>query len=108
MPPFGSDYAYRRRHQQRLPSAAARLLRRTNSASTLYVADSTVSQPNLKVTIKAVSLAVYFHIKNRRRQKDTRQQLLNSNKHQNRQLGTDRDRTRELEIFDERTHPILV
>lgn len=38
---------------------------RTSSCSTIYCNGSTISQPNLKQTIKSVSLAIYFHIKNR-------------------------------------------
>ncbi|XP_061774151.1 cyclin-Y-like protein 1 isoform X2 [Nerophis ophidion] len=43
--------------------------------------DSTVSQPNLKSTIKCVTLAIYYHIKNR-------------------------DSHRSLDIFDEKMHPL--
>lgn len=41
------------------------ILLRTSSCSTIYCDGSTISQPNLKQTIKGVSLAIYFHIKNR-------------------------------------------
>ena len=40
-------------------------LKKASSCSTIYIDDSTVSQPNLKSTIKCVSLAIYYHIKNR-------------------------------------------
>ncbi|XP_041374640.1 cyclin-Y-like [Gigantopelta aegis] len=40
-------------------------LKKFSSCSTIYIDDSTVSQPNLKNTIKAVALAIYFHIRNR-------------------------------------------
>ena len=40
-------------------------LKKASSCSTIYIDDSTVSQPNLKNTIKCVSLAIYYHIKNR-------------------------------------------
>uniref|UniRef100_A0A3B3ZIQ0 Cyclin-like domain-containing protein n=1 Tax=Periophthalmus magnuspinnatus TaxID=409849 RepID=A0A3B3ZIQ0_9GOBI len=36
-----------------------------SSCSTIFIDDSTVSQPNLKSTIKCVTLAIYYHIKNR-------------------------------------------
>uniref|UniRef100_A0A8C9PK30 Cyclin Y n=1 Tax=Spermophilus dauricus TaxID=99837 RepID=A0A8C9PK30_SPEDA len=36
-----------------------------SSCSTIFLDDSTVSQPNLKYTIKCVALAIYYHIKNR-------------------------------------------
>uniref|UniRef100_A0A3B4XAJ2 Cyclin Y n=1 Tax=Seriola lalandi dorsalis TaxID=1841481 RepID=A0A3B4XAJ2_SERLL len=39
--------------------------RKYSSCSTIFLDDSTVSQPNLKYTIKCVSLAIYYHIKNR-------------------------------------------
>lgn len=64
------------------------------------VSDSSISAPNLKVTIKAVSLAVYFHLKHRRRERGA---------------GADRRPTqrepslaKELDVFDERLHPVLV
>lgn len=56
-------------------------LKKSSSCSTIYLDDSTVSQPNLKNTVKCVSLAIYYHIKNR--QSDRR-----------------------IEIFDERSHPL--
>ncbi|KAK3578096.1 hypothetical protein CHS0354_007807 [Potamilus streckersoni] len=59
-------------------------LKKFSSCSTIFLDDSTVSQPNLKNTIKAVALAVYFHIKNRE----------------------DKDDIRTLDIFDERLHPL--
>ncbi|KAL4217377.1 Cyclin Y [Mactra antiquata] len=59
-------------------------LKKYSSCSTIYIDDSTVSQPNLKNTIKAVTLAIYFHIKNR----DSKYNV------------------RTLEIFDEKLHPL--
>lgn len=62
------------------------LIKKANSCSTIYTDDSTVSVPNLKFTIKCVSLAIFYHIKNR-----------------------DRDRTRPprtLDTFDEKLHPL--
>lgn len=56
-------------------------LKKSSSCSTIYLDDSTVSQPNLKSTVKCVSLAIYYHIKNR--QSDRR-----------------------LDIFDEKLHPL--
>lgn len=61
------------------------LPKKFSSCSTIYLDDSTVSQPNLKNTIKTVALAVYFHIRNRSRELE---------------------KTRHLDIFDERKHPI--
>lgn len=58
------------------------LTRKCSSCSTIFLDDSTVSQPNLKSTIKCVALAIYYHIKNR-----------------------DRD-VRSLDIFDEKAHPL--
>ncbi|KAJ8396330.1 hypothetical protein AAFF_G00019070 [Aldrovandia affinis] len=56
------------------------LSKKYSSCSTIFIDDSTVSQPNLKSTIKCVTLAVYYHIKNR-------------------------DSDRSLDIFDEKKHP---
>ncbi|XP_077369913.1 cyclin-Y-like protein 1 [Festucalex cinctus] len=57
------------------------VMRKYNSCSTIFLDDSTVSQPNLKNTIKCVALAIYYHIKNR-------------------------DSSRSLDIFDEKKHPL--
>uniref|UniRef100_A0A8C9PMK5 Cyclin Y n=1 Tax=Spermophilus dauricus TaxID=99837 RepID=A0A8C9PMK5_SPEDA len=54
-----------------------------SSCSTIFLDDSTVSQPNLKYTIKCVALAIYYHIKNR-----------------------DPDGRMLLDIFDENLHPL--
>ncbi|XP_035006596.1 cyclin-Y-like protein 1 isoform X2 [Hippoglossus stenolepis] len=59
------------------------LTKKYSSCSTIFIDDSTVSQPNLKSTIKCVALAIYYHIKNR-------------------------DSNRSLEIFDEKKHPLSV
>ena len=56
-------------------------LKKSSSCSTIFIDDSTVSQPNLKNTIKCVALAIYYHIKNR-----TAEAI--------------------LEIFDEKLHPL--
>lgn len=72
----------RRKSQHQI--ADLRPLKKSSSCSTIYLDDSTVSQPNLKNTVKCVALAIYYHIKNR-------------------------DMQRELEIlsiFDERLHPL--
>ncbi|KAK5847896.1 hypothetical protein PBY51_016988 [Eleginops maclovinus] len=57
------------------------LTKKYSSCSTIFIDDSTVSQPNLKSTIKCVALAMYYHIKNR-------------------------DSNRSLDIFDEKKHPL--
>ncbi|XP_062337927.1 cyclin-Y isoform X3 [Osmerus eperlanus] len=57
--------------------------RKHSSCSTIFLDDNTVSQPNLKYTIKCVSLAIYYHIKNR-----------------------DTDGRMFQEIFDEKLHPL--
>ncbi|CAK6952028.1 cyclin-Y isoform X2 [Scomber scombrus] len=57
--------------------------RKYSSCSTIFLDDSTVSQPNLKYTIKCVSLAIYYHIKNR-----------------------EVDGRMVLDIFDEKLHPL--
>lgn len=56
-------------------------LKKSSSCSTIYLDDSTVSQPNLKNTVKCVSLAIYYHIKNRQSE-------------------------RRIDIFDEHLHPL--
>lgn len=56
-------------------------LKKSSSCSTIYLDDSTVSQPNLKNSVKCVSLAIYYHIKNRHSE-------------------------RRLDIFDEKMHPL--
>lgn len=60
-----------------------RSLKKSSSCSTIYLDDSTVSQPNLKNTVKCVALAIYYHIKNRTSE-------------------------RQIEIFDEKLHPLTV
>ncbi|KAK6490247.1 cyclin-Y isoform X4 [Huso huso] len=57
--------------------------RKYSSCSTIFLDDSTVSQPNLKYTIKCVALAIYYHIKNR-----------------------DADGRMLLDIFNEKLHPL--
>ncbi|KAM4605163.1 cyclin-Y-like isoform 2-T2 [Polymixia lowei] len=57
--------------------------RKHSSCSTIFLDDNTVSQPNLKYTIKCVALAIYYHIRNR-----------------------DRDGGMLLDIFDEKLHPL--
>jgi hypothetical protein len=64
-------------------SGDLRVIKKASSCSTIYIDDSTVSQPNLKNTIKVVSLAIYYHIKNR-----------TSNT--------------VVDIFDEKLHPVTV
>ncbi|XP_060939943.1 cyclin-Y-like isoform X1 [Limanda limanda] len=59
------------------------LRRRYSSCSTIFLDDNTVSQPNLKYTIKCVALAIYYHIKNR-----------------------DADGGMQIDIFDEKLHPL--
>lgn len=75
----------RKRSQHQIAQQAANStgggLKKSSSCSTIYLDDSTVSQPNLKNTVKCVSLAIYYHIKNR--QSDRR-----------------------LDIFDEKLHPL--
>src|SRR5437763_1205913 len=59
------------------------ILKKSSSCSTIFIDDSTVSHPNLKNTIKCVTLAIYYHIRNR---------ITN----------------RVFDIFDERLHPLSV
>ncbi|XP_033629582.1 cyclin-Y-like protein 1 isoform X1 [Asterias rubens] len=77
----------RKQHQMQLLTARAANHRRSkgltksSSCSTIYIDDSTVTQPNLKSTIKCVALAVYYHIKNR-------------------------ESDRQMDIFDEKSHQL--
>ncbi|KFO19742.1 Cyclin-Y-like protein 1 [Fukomys damarensis] len=57
------------------------LLRMYSSCSTIFLDDSTLSQPSRRNMVQCVTLAVYYHIKNR-------------------------DADRSLGIFDERLHPL--
>uniref|UniRef100_A0A0N5AG72 CYCLIN domain-containing protein n=1 Tax=Syphacia muris TaxID=451379 RepID=A0A0N5AG72_9BILA len=59
-------------------------LKKSNSCSTIFIDDSTISQPNLKNTVKCISLAIFYHIANRK----------------------NRMHERLMEIFEERLHPI--
>lgn len=69
----------RRKSQHQI--ADLRPLKKSSSCSTIYLDDSTVSQPNLKNTVKCVAFAIYYHIKNR-------------------------DSDRRIDIFDEKQHPL--
>lgn len=72
----------RRKSQHQIAnSAEVRSLKKSSSCSTIFLDDSTVSQPNLKSTVKCVALAIYYHIKNR-------------------------ESERAIEIFDEKRHPL--
>uniref|UniRef100_A0A8D8MY20 Cyclin-Y n=1 Tax=Culex pipiens TaxID=7175 RepID=A0A8D8MY20_CULPI len=62
-------------------SSGPPVLKKSSSCSTIYLDDSTVSQPNLKNTVKCVSLAIYYHIKTRTSE-------------------------RRIDIFDEKLHPL--
>ena len=75
------DGLTRKRSQYQI--AELRPLKKSSSCSTIYLDDSTVSQPNLKNTVKCVALAIHYNIKNR---------TSNSN----------------MEIFDEKLHPLTV
>lgn len=57
-------------------------LKKSNSCSTIFIDDNTASAPNLKMMLKCVSLAIYYHVKNR----DSDVCL--------------------LDIFDEKAHPL--
>ncbi|XP_033838316.1 cyclin-Y-like [Periophthalmus magnuspinnatus] len=57
--------------------------RKYSSCSTIFLDDNTVSRPHLKYTVKCLSLAIYYHIKNR-----------------------DPDGGMLLDIFDEKLHPL--
>lgn len=65
-----------------LAKSPQRQIRKSNSCSTIFIDDNTVSQPNLKAMLKCVSLAIYYHIK-----------------------ASD-ENSRLLTIFDEKLHPL--
>ncbi|XP_073986976.1 cyclin Y [Rhodnius prolixus] len=71
----------RKKSQNHISELRGSGLKKSSSCSTIYLDDSTVSQPNLKNTVKCVSLAIYYHIKNRTSE-------------------------RYMEIFDEKKHPL--
>ncbi|XP_023563222.1 cyclin-Y-like protein 1 [Octodon degus] len=54
-----------------------------SSCSTIFLDDSTLSQPNCSNIIQRVIFALYFHIQNR-------------------------EANRSLDIFDERLHPVTI
>ena len=58
-------------------------LAKSSSCSTIFIDDSTISHPDLKNTIKCVTIAIYYHIRSR----------------------TSDD---VLDIFDEKLHPLSV
>lgn len=71
----------RRRSQHFGVHTYVRPLKKSSSCSTIFLDGSTVSQPNLKNTVKCVALAIYYHIKNRVSE-------------------------RRIDIFDEKLHPL--
>jgi len=77
-----------RRHTMCAPSApytkkqTTPVMKKSNSCSTIFIDDNTASQPNLKLMLKCVSLAIYYHIRNRNQD------------------------SRLLDIFDEKLHPL--
>lgn len=66
---------------ERTSSKAKVTLKKSNSCSTIFIDDNTASQPNLKMMLKCVSLAIYYHVK-------------------------DKDFEHLLDIFDEKLHPL--
>ncbi|XP_075242636.1 cyclin-Y-like protein 1 [Convolutriloba macropyga] len=88
-----------------------------NSCSTIFIDDSTVSQPNLKNTIKCVALAVYYHIRNRNSTSVTGSMGDHNHHHQHHLLSTNQTHLHPqqqhqqqqeviLEIFNEKLHPL--
>lgn len=51
--------------QRNKPKIGEQDRQKASSCSTIFVDNSTISQPNLEQTIKCVSLAIHYHIKNR-------------------------------------------
>ncbi|XP_032027497.1 cyclin-Y-like protein 2 [Hylobates moloch] len=56
-------------------------IKKCSSCSTIYLDDSTASQPHLTTVVKSVALAIYYHMKKR-------------------------DADKSLDIFDEQLHPL--
>lgn len=75
----------REKRQSQMMIIEARPLRKFSSCSTIFLDDSTVTHPNLKNIIKAVSQAIYTHIDN---------------------SGMRVGSTKVFDIFDERIHPL--
>jgi hypothetical protein len=63
----------------------ARSLKKSSSCSTIFLDDSTISHPNLKNTIKCVSLAIHYHFQSQ---------------------GQTDTGCKTYAIFDERIHPL--
>ncbi|KAM9040614.1 cyclin-Y-like protein 1 isoform 1-T1 [Megaptera novaeangliae] len=78
-----TDVREKRRSNHFNHVSPGQLTKKYSSCSTIFLDDSTVSQPNLRTTVKCMTLAIYYHIKNR-------------------------DADRSLDIFDERLHPLTV
>ncbi|XP_054755295.2 cyclin-Y-like protein 1 [Lytechinus pictus] len=75
------DIVQDRRNHHSDNRLSSTLSKKFSSCSTIFLDDSTVSQPNLKSTIRCVALAIYYHIKNR-------------------------DSSRQMDIFDEKQYPL--
>ncbi|XP_016073786.1 PREDICTED: cyclin-Y-like protein 1 [Miniopterus natalensis] len=71
-----------KRNNYLIHEAPGCLTKKYSSCSTIFLDDSTVSQPNFGTTVKCVTLAIYDHIKNR--------------------AGN-----RSLDVFDERSHSLI-
>jgi len=84
------------------------MTRKFSSCSTIFIDDSTVSQPNLKNTIRAVALAVYFHIRNRNRAGHLAGLGPGVNGTSVYPGPADDQDDRLQEIFDEKLHPLSV
>ncbi|RWS04472.1 cyclin-Y-like protein 1-B [Dinothrombium tinctorium] len=56
---------YKDKRRSHINLLDARPLKKSSSCSTIYLDESTVSHPDLKHTLKCVTLAIYYHIKNR-------------------------------------------
>lgn len=84
-------------------SSPVNQLKRSNSCSTIYLHE-TVSQPNMKNTIKAVALGIYNLIKNRR----GRSFYQESSGMRYGLDESDQQMLANLEVFDEMAHPLTV
>ncbi|CAF3174970.1 unnamed protein product [Rotaria socialis] len=80
-PPLNSSASITSSRTNNQRDIANILQKHSNSCSTIYVDDSTVSQPNWKAMIKCVSIAIHSHIVHRKSNKT-------------------------MSIFDEKLHPL--
>uniref|UniRef100_A0A2K5IGV4 Cyclin N-terminal domain-containing protein n=1 Tax=Colobus angolensis palliatus TaxID=336983 RepID=A0A2K5IGV4_COLAP len=78
---YQTDVREKRKSNHLNHVSPGQLTKKYSSCSTIFLDDRTVSQPNLRTTVKCVTSEIYYHVKNR-------------------------DANRSLDISDERSHPL--